>query len=101
MAPNGVAMPLLLGGTAAQQEAYLPRFADMTPPPFSAALTEPRVLFNPYKLETTAVLREGAYVLNGRKTIVPFADRRGAVPCLCGGRRPLRRPSSCPRTRLA
>jgi alkylation response protein AidB-like acyl-CoA dehydrogenase len=73
MAPNGVAMPLLLGGTAAQQEAYLPRFADMTPPPFSAALTEPRVLFNPYKLETTAVLTEGEYVLNGRKTVVPFA----------------------------
>ncbi len=74
MAPNSVAVPIMLGGTAAQKEELLPQFADAVAPPFAAALTEPRVQFNPYKLSTTAVVEGDAYVLNGTKTMVPFAE---------------------------
>ena len=73
MAPNQVAIPLMLCGTDAQKETYLPLFADEQIPPLTAALTEPFIQFNPYRLETTAV-REGAhYIVNGTKTMVPLA----------------------------
>ncbi len=73
MAPNQVAIPLMLCGTDAQKETYLPLFADEQIPHLTAALTEPVIQFNPYRLKTTAV-REGVhYILNGTKTMVPLA----------------------------
>jgi acyl-CoA dehydrogenase len=73
MAPNQVAIPLMLCGNDAQKETYLPLFADEQIPHLTAALTEPVIQFNPYRLKTTAV-REGAhYILNGAKTMVPLA----------------------------
>ena len=75
MAPNLVAVPLMLAGTEAQKEEYLPLFAEESAPPFTAAMTEPVMLFSPYKLKTTAVLDGDAYLLNGSKTVVPLADR--------------------------
>ncbi len=74
MTPNLVAIPVLLCGTDEQKAAYLPRFTDAAPPPLTAALTEPVIQFNPYKLKTTAVREGDAYVLNGSKTFAPLAD---------------------------
>ena len=74
MAPNLVAIPIMLAGTEAQQEAYLPLFCEEEMPRLTAALTEPVVQFNPYRLKTTAVRRGDDYVLNGAKTAVPLAD---------------------------
>jgi acyl-CoA dehydrogenase len=74
MLPNTVAIPLMLFGTPLQKETYLPEFADAQIPPMTAALTEPLVQFDPYRLKTTAVRVEDEYVLNGTKTAVPLAD---------------------------
>jgi len=74
MVPNLVAVPLMLAGTEEQKEQYLPLFADEQAPAFTAALTEPLVRFNPYKLQTTAVRDGDDYILNGTKTVVPLAD---------------------------
>ncbi|MCA9932765.1 MAG: acyl-CoA dehydrogenase family protein [Ardenticatenaceae bacterium] len=73
MLPNLVAIPLMLAGTDAQKEAYLPGFCDERPPRMTAALTEPVVQFDPYKLGTTAVADSDNYILNGTKTYVPLA----------------------------
>ena len=79
MAPNLVAVPVMLCGTEAQREEYLPRFCNEAPPKLTAALIEPLVQFSPYRLKTTAV-REGAeYVLEGVKTFVPLADEAEAI----------------------
>jgi len=74
MAPNLVAIPLMLCGTEAQKEAFLPLFADEKMPPLTAALTEPVIQFDPYHLKTMAVRQDDKYVLNGTKTFVPLAD---------------------------
>ncbi|MCP4420921.1 MAG: acyl-CoA dehydrogenase [Chloroflexi bacterium] len=74
MVPNLVAVPMMLAGTDAQKEAYLPQFCDETMPAMTAALTEPLVKFDPYRLKTTAVLDGDEYVLNGTKTAVPLAE---------------------------
>lgn len=74
MVPNLVAVPVMLCGTEAQKEATLPQFCDEVMPAMTAALTEPVVKFDPYKLKTTAVRDGGEYVLNGLKTAVPLAE---------------------------
>jgi acyl-CoA dehydrogenase len=73
MAPNLVAVPLMLAGTEAQKEAHLPLFCEEAPPPVTAALTEPVIQFDPRKLATTAVLDGDDYILNGKKCFVPLA----------------------------
>ncbi len=74
MTPNLVAIPLMLAGTDEQKEAYLPTFCDETMPKVTAALTEPVIQFNPYRLATTAVADGDDYVLKGSKTFVPLAE---------------------------
>ena len=74
MVPNLVAIPVMLCGTEAQKEAYLPQFCDEAMPAMTAALTEPVVKFDPYQLKTTAVREGDEYVLNGSKTAVPLAE---------------------------
>ena len=73
MVPNLVAVPLMLSGTDAQKEQFLPMFCEEKMPEVTAALTEPVVCFDPYKLGTTAVSDNNTYVLNGTKTVVPLA----------------------------
>jgi acyl-CoA dehydrogenase len=73
-APGLVAVPVLLAGTEAQKERYLPKFCEERPPAMTAALTEPMVKYDPRNLATTAVADGGEYVLNGQKTMVPLAD---------------------------
>jgi alkylation response protein AidB-like acyl-CoA dehydrogenase len=75
LVPNLVAIPIMLCGTDAQKQTYLPQFCDESPPKVSAALIEPVVQFSPYKLKTTAILDGDAYVLRGAKTFVPLADK--------------------------
>jgi alkylation response protein AidB-like acyl-CoA dehydrogenase len=74
LAPNLVAIPLMLSGTEAQKERFLPQFTGMKPPRMTAALTEPQVKFDPRALRTTAVADDGRYLLNGTKAMVPLAD---------------------------
>src|SRR5690606_31173826 len=52
----------------------LPLFAEETPYPATAALNEPRIIFDPFDLKTTASREGDAVVLNGVKSYVPNAE---------------------------
>ncbi|MEY1662555.1 acyl-CoA dehydrogenase family protein [Isoalcanivorax beigongshangi] len=73
LAPMGVANALTQWGNADQQSRYLPAFASEQPPLATLAITEPRPLFDPMQLETTAVRDGNEWVLNGVKSLVPLA----------------------------
>lgn len=70
LAPMGVANALTRWGSRAQQETYLPAFAEEAPPLASIAVTEAEPLFNPYVLSTTALRTGSDYVLSGEKSLV-------------------------------
>ncbi len=73
LAPAAVATALSLWGDASQQETYLPAFVGEEIPAAALAIQEPTALFDPFKLSTTAKHVDGEYVLNGTKSLVPFA----------------------------
>jgi hypothetical protein len=73
LAPAAVSTALSLWGNEDQQATYLPEFVGESIPAASLAVLEPRALFNPFKLETSARRSNGGYVLNGVKSLVPRA----------------------------
>ncbi len=73
LAPAGVATALSLWGDADQQATYLPEFVGDNPPAAAVAVSEPRALFDPFKLHTTATRTPEGYTLNGVKSLVPRA----------------------------
>ena len=79
MTPNLLAVPVMLCGTEAQRDAYLPACCQDAPPKVTAALTEPVVQFSPYRLKTTAVRDGDTYVLDGAKSFVPLADEAETI----------------------
>lgn len=74
MQPNLVAIPIMLCGTDEQKAQYLPQFCEETPPKMTAAVIEPLVQFNPFRLTTIATREGDAYVLRGTKAYVPGAE---------------------------
>jgi alkylation response protein AidB-like acyl-CoA dehydrogenase len=70
LAPMGVANALTRWGSKAQQETYLPAFAEEAPPLASIAVTEAEPFFNPCVLSTTALRTGDTYVLSGEKSLV-------------------------------
>ena len=75
LAPAGVATVLGLWGDADQQAAYLPALAGETPPAAAIAIAEPRVIGDPFELQTSARRTpEGDYILDGVKALVPRAS---------------------------
>jgi alkylation response protein AidB-like acyl-CoA dehydrogenase len=73
LAPMSVANALTRWGNADQQSRYLPAFAEDEPPAATMAVAEPRVLFDPQQLHTTARKSGSQWVLNGDKSLVPLA----------------------------
>jgi len=73
LAPAAVSTAIGLWGDAQQQATYLPAFVGDDVPAAALALMEPRPLFNPFVLQTTARPGRGGYVLNGAKALVPRA----------------------------
>ncbi len=73
LAPAAVSTALGLWGDADQQATYLPEFVGENVPAAALALLEPRPLFNPFVLETTARRAGGGFVLDGVKSLVPRA----------------------------
>ncbi len=71
LAPGAVSTALSLWGTEEQQSTYLPAFIGDDVPAAALALTEPRPLFDPFELRTTAARVDGGFVLNGVKSMVP------------------------------
>jgi hypothetical protein len=73
LAPGAVATAIGHWGTAEQEATYLPAFSGDDVPAAALALLEPRPLFDPMKLETTA-RRDGAdWVLDGAKSLLARA----------------------------
>lgn len=74
LAPSLFATPILLAGTEEQKKSYLPPIIEADWTPYSAALIEYGYDFDPNDLKTTADAKKEAYILNGTKRFVPFAD---------------------------
>jgi alkylation response protein AidB-like acyl-CoA dehydrogenase len=70
LAPAAVATAISLWGSDAQQQTYLPAFAGDDVPASALAVAEPRPLFDPFELQTTAVRNDEGFVLNGVKSAV-------------------------------
>ena len=73
LAPGAVATAIGHWGTADQEATYLPAFAAEDLPAAALALLEPRPLFNPLKLETTARRDGEDWVLSGAKSLIARA----------------------------
>ncbi|MBN1965937.1 MAG: acyl-CoA dehydrogenase family protein [Anaerolineae bacterium] len=77
LTPALFAYPVLMFGTEEQKQAYLPRFAEEFTP-YTAALMEPGVFFDPGNMVTVARAASGSASngtirLNGQKAYVPLA----------------------------
>jgi len=73
LAPAAVSTAISLWGDADQQGTYLPEFVGENVPAAALALLEPRPVFDPFTLRTTARASGGGYVLSGVKSLVPRA----------------------------
>ncbi|MEA2479003.1 MAG: hypothetical protein QOJ07_925, partial [Thermoleophilaceae bacterium] len=73
LAPAAVSTALGLWGDADQQAQYLPAFVGEDVPAAALALLEPRPLFDPLDLQTTAREVDGGWALDGVKALVPRA----------------------------
>ena len=73
LAPGAVATAIGHWGSAEQQATYLPAFAGEDAPAAALALLEPRPLFDPLNLETTARRDGDDWVLDGAKSLVARA----------------------------
>src|SRR5689334_19387881 len=73
LAPGGVASALTHWGSADQQATYLKEFAGDNVPQACVAIAEPRPLFDPTALKTTAVRTPSGYRIDGVKSLVPAA----------------------------
>lgn len=92
LAPAAVATAISLWGSDAQQQTYLPAFAGDDIPAAALAVAEPRALFDPFELQTTARRTETGFVLDGVKSgvvrgseaelFVVAADLEGSGPTL-------------------
>ncbi len=68
LAPAAVATAISLWGSDEQQQTYLPSYAGDDIPSAALAVAEPRPLFDPFELTTTATETETGYRLNGVKS---------------------------------
>lgn len=75
LVPMGVANALTRWGSQAQQEKYLPAFADENPPAAAFAINEATPAFDPNVLATRAHRAGDSYVLNGEKSLVLLAQQ--------------------------
>ncbi len=73
LAPAAVSNALVLWGDETQQATYLPAFVGDDVPAAALAVLEPRPLFDPFELKTTARRTAGGYTLSGVKSLVPRA----------------------------
>jgi len=70
LAPAAVATAISLWGSDSQQQTYLPAFSGDDVPTAALAVAEPRALFDPFELRTTAVRTDDGFVLDGVKSAV-------------------------------
>jgi alkylation response protein AidB-like acyl-CoA dehydrogenase len=73
LAPGAVATAIGLWGSAEQEATYLPAFTGEDVPAAALAILEPRPLFDPLQLETTAKRKGDEWVLKGAKSLLARA----------------------------
>jgi alkylation response protein AidB-like acyl-CoA dehydrogenase len=73
LAPGAVATAIGLWGSAEQEATYLPAFTGEDVPAAALAILEPRPLFDPLQLETTAKKKGDEWVLSGAKSLLARA----------------------------
>ncbi|MBO0884208.1 MAG: acyl-CoA dehydrogenase family protein, partial [Mycobacterium sp.] len=71
LASNGVAVALTQWGDADQQQTYLPAFTGEHVTQAAVVISEPRPLFDPFQLRTTATATPSGYTIEGVKSFVP------------------------------
>lgn len=79
LAPAAYAIPILVAGTEEQKKSLLPPVIEGDWKPYVSAFVEPNLDFSPAEMRTTAVRKNGSYVLNGVKTLVPYAAEAAGV----------------------
>lgn len=80
LTPGLFATPIMLAGSEAQKQHYLPAIAEAEWKPYTAAMIEPFFDFDPNEMHTTAKEDGNEYVLNGEKAYVPYAaDAEGLI----------------------
>lgn len=79
MAPGLFITPIVLGGSQAQKQQWLPQIVESDWQPYTAALIEYQFDFDPNDLKTVAEERGGEYVIRGEKVYVPYADQADAM----------------------
>jgi len=75
MAPYLFVLPVLEMGSDAQKEKHLPSFCGNSYNAGTLAVMEHDIGFNTANIKTTALRKGNKYVLNGRKCLVPLANR--------------------------
>ncbi|HWH21535.1 MAG TPA: acyl-CoA dehydrogenase family protein, partial [Solirubrobacterales bacterium] len=73
LAPGAVATAIGLWGSAEQEATYLPPFTEENAPAAALAILEPRPLFDPLRLDTTAKRDGSDWVLDGAKSLIARA----------------------------
>ena len=73
LAPGAVATAIGLWGSAEQEATYLPAFTGEDVPAAALAILEPRPLFDPLQLQTTAKRKGDEWVLQGAKSLLARA----------------------------
>jgi alkylation response protein AidB-like acyl-CoA dehydrogenase len=73
--PSTFAIPLLLAGSEEQKQTYLAPVVLDDWQPYTSALIEPNFNFDPNELKTLAREEGEEYIIQGEKTMVPFADQ--------------------------
>jgi acyl-CoA dehydrogenase len=79
MTPSLFVTPILLAGTEAQKQQFIPPVIEADWQPYTAALLEYKFDFDPNDLQTTAKVDGADYALNGEKAFVPFAKDAEAM----------------------
>jgi len=77
--PSLFVTPILLVGSEEQKQEFIPPVIEMDWQPYTAALIEYALDFDPLELKTTAIVEGDGYVLTGEKAFVPFAKEAEAI----------------------
>ena len=70
LSPAAVATAIGLWGDSGQQGTYLPHLTGDDVPAAALAIQEPRALFDPFELKTTATRTSDGFTLEGEKSLV-------------------------------
>ncbi len=77
--PSLFVTPLLLVGSEEQKKEYIPPVIEMDWLPYTAALIEYALDFDPLELKTIAKAKGDSFVLDGEKAFVPYAKNAEAM----------------------